>query len=268
MEIKEREILKFKPKLHDDLIYYKRFENNGNVSIKYQGANSSKMVNSAFYSIMNLCNGTNTVETIILKMQKMYSKVEKNLIKSDVINTIYKLTQMQLVENHYDLQKTELNRFGKSNNIYSCAHFDVSRIRVLYESHQPNCYYLNPQNVIYDKFVIDYSVLYEEQSHIFEIEENGDFIGTINWRQIGSDAVVLDHVAYIKEFHFSHALSKSINLVFIASKQAITKFMVYCSEDSSDIIRFLKLGYVKTGFFSKEIVDSSIVELTYIYDYE
>ena len=268
MNITQRDILKFKPRLHDALIYFKRFENNGYVSIKYQGSVASKMVNSAFHSIMSLCDGSNTVEMIVLEMQRMYSEVESKLIESDVINTIYKLIQMQLIENHCDIQNTAFNRFGKNNNIFSCAHFDVSRIRMVYESHQPTCYYLNPQNVSGDKFVIDYSSLYEEQSHIFAIEENGEFIGTINWRQIGSDAVVLDHVAHIRKYHFSQALSKSINLVFVASNQTITKYKVYCLEDSVDVPRFLQMGYVKTGFLLKEIGNSSIIELTYIYDHE
>lgn len=93
------DILRFKPKIKTDFIYYRRDEKFGFSSIRFNGISGGELLlNKSYIDILDLLNGNNSINDIIEALCKKYKSAKREIVKNDVINVINKLLAMRGLE--------------------------------------------------------------------------------------------------------------------------------------------------------------------------
>jgi hypothetical protein len=112
------------------------------------------LINSTSMEILNLCNGNNTLEKIIEKMNEEYPNVERNRIEIDVYKTISSFSRLGIIEwkgeNPFlDRKETPLNEefsmvIAQENNIREIESFLKSFLNTPFLNREKNFFYKSP----------------------------------------------------------------------------------------------------------------------------
>lgn len=261
----------FIPKQDKTNILYERNEkNNGKIIISRKHPELQQLFyNQTTLSILDLCNGTSTVEEIARKITKKYKGAEYSEVLDDTINTIHMLWRLGFIvwvgENPF------LSIYRKSNGDYQYSMLNEDEAVLWMENNVPQFYSpLNIKDINYTETAIKQNSFSFYETY-FQLKRKDEElltlslimpiakecflkIGILNCDITENDSeVVIDFLKWICEKHKQ----------FFALSANAESIVCFVRPSDSVIIRFLK-EYCKAdlvGVFRKELEDDSDVEI-------
>lgn len=232
------DILNMKPTLIKEKIIYCREEKGGYFSYRFNtpALENEIIVNSVCVTIINMCNGINSVNDIVNYIVNKYN-VDREKILKDVLHTLNQFTVFQLIKWDNNPFKRKIKQ--KISNNYSINLIDFIRINEcidFFKLDTTQFDYINPyldDRFIYDSNLLNTGELTKSQ-YIYTLEEENKLLGVlicaINPKSTVTSvlAVAFDSNvdSNIKKIFFDTAIETTTTI----SEKRITKYRVYLIE--------------------------------------
>lgn len=263
------EMLDYKPYLPKDSIIYLRKEKNSTYTIRFISSKLEQNVNEAFISLINLFDGNNSVKSIIEKLRKKYSNISIDVFKSDIINVIIFLSELQLlIENgenpflsRFKIQITDIQK------LYLANYTDFFKIKEFFESTPNKSNYIEYYNPLkigknYSEIVLINNAI-KNKEYLFILEENEDIKLIINLKRERESLVSLEYMKIEKNLK---NVDKIINYVLISilkiDKYNLRVFRAnFFKDDNKNLVAILKdVGFGKAFLLKDELGNSIDIE--------